>query len=152
MVRLVRPPLFARPRTVTGRPASPDVTLYTARKTNLPLTGGQNQAFATGSPGTAQTQVGPQGLGTIWYPAQVTVSTSTGLASGFDASLCSIYLGATGLPTTLQGTIFGGNGLLGVALPPITVGLFIIAKWTNAHAGDVCAINVQGLMSALMMA
>lgn len=148
--RLIRPPLTARPQVVVGRPASAPMEAFTGVLRGITLTGGQNQAQASGG-GTAQAQAGPQGSGTVWYPAQVTVSTTTGITNGIDTSVCNVYLGAAGFPSTLQGTIFGGNGLLGVALPPITVGLFIIAVWTGAHPGDQCAINVQGTMDALVM-
>jgi hypothetical protein len=149
-VTLIRPPWLRAGVTVTGRPASPSVSSYTGRIRGVTLTGGQNQATAT-SGGTASTQAGPQGLGTVWYPAQVTVSTTTGITTGADTSICNLYLGAAGFPSTLLGTIFGGNGLLGVALPPLTVGLFVIAQWTGAHPGDACALNVQGTMDALAM-
>lgn len=146
--RLVRPPLTRQPRVVVRRPVSPGIELYTHRIRGIPLTGGQGQSRVANN--TATVQVGPQGLGTVWYPSQVTVSTTTGIRTGLDTSVCNIYLGAAGTPTTLQGTIFGGNGLLGVALPNLTVGLFIIAVWTGATNGDFCAVNAQGTMDALV--
>lgn len=148
--QLARPPWLAAPRVAVRRPVSPPLTAFTGRRSGVPLTGGQNQSVVSGS-GAGLAQCGPQGTGTVWYPAQVTVSTTTGIATGVDTSVCNVYLGAAGLPSTLLGTIFGGNGLLGAAVPPLTVGLFVIAVWTGAKPGDVCAVNVQGSMDALVM-
>jgi hypothetical protein len=92
-------------------------------------------------------QIGPQGAGTVWYPAQVTTSTSSGVN---DTSTCLIYMGAAGTPITLMGTLFpGGAGVLSVALPNLTVGLFIIAVFSGAKAGDIAAVNVTGTMDYL---
>lgn len=148
--RAARPPWLAGAKTVTGRPASPPMSAFTGRRTGLPLTGGQNQAFASPG-GTATVQAGPQGAGTVWYPAQVTVSTTTGMATGIDTAVCNVYFGAAGTPITLLATVFSGNGLVAAALPSLTVGEFIIAVWTGVKAGDACALNVQGIMSTLVM-
>jgi hypothetical protein len=145
--RLVRPPLGARPRVVVTRPVSPSIATFTRRQSGIALQGGWAQTEVSG--GGAQVSAGPQGAGTVWYPAQVTVSTTTGIATGLDTSVCNVYLGAAGTPTTLQGTIYGGNGVLAVALPPLTVGLFLIAVWTGAHNGDQAAMNITGTMDAL---
>ena len=117
---------------------------YRNRVTQIPLTGGQGQAVIAS--GTATVTVGPQGLGNIWYPAQVTLSTTTG---PLDTSTCKVYLGAQGVPITLLGTIYTGNGTLAAAVPPMQPGQFIIAIWTGGHNGDVAAVNIIGLMDAL---
>jgi hypothetical protein len=126
------------------------MSAFSRRQTGVPLTGGQGQAFASGA-GTATAQVGPQGAGTVWYPAQATISTTTGMATGIDTAVCNVYLGAAGTPITLLATVFTGNGLVAAALPPLTVGQFVIADWTGAHPGDVCALNVAGTMSSLVL-
>lgn len=98
--------------------------------------------------GLATISVGPQGLGNVWYPAQVTVQTSSGAA---DASTCSIYLGPAGVPVTLVGTIFpGGIGTLALAVPPMQPGDYLIAQWTGGNPGDAAAVNVIGTMDSLM--
>jgi hypothetical protein len=131
-----------------ARPASPSIATFTTRNSGIALQGGWAQTEVAAG-GEAQVSAGPQGAGTVWYPAQVTVSTTTGIETGLDTSVCNVYTGAAGTPTTLQGTIYGGNGVLAVALPPLTVGLFIIAVWTGGHPGDQAAINVTGTMDAL---
>jgi hypothetical protein len=123
----------------------PAVTAYTGRITGVPLTGGQVQAKIPG-PGTLTLSVGPQGLGTVWYPAQVTLSTSTG---PLDTSTVNVWLGSQGVPVTLVGTIFSGNGTLGLAIPSMSPGQVLICTWTGAHSGDTAAANIIGTMDAL---
>jgi hypothetical protein len=100
-------------------------------------------------PGTAQCQIGPAGLGNIWYPTQVTLSTTTGISTGLDSSVANLYLGPAGTPLTLLGTVFGGNGVVALALPSIQPGQYLIAEWTGANPGDLASMNVQGSMDAL---
>ena len=118
---------------------------YTKRITGVPLTGGQASGFISAG-GTLTLQVGPQGLGTLWYPAQVTISTTTG---SLDTSTALIYLGVGGIPTTLVGPVYSGNGVLGLAVPPQQPGDFIIVAWSGGHAGDTASLNVIGTMDAL---
>lgn len=107
------------------------------------------QAGTTGVEGNAQCVLGPSGLGNIWYPTQVTLSTTTGIASGFDNSVANLYLGPVISPNTLLGTVSGGNGIVAAALPPIQPGQFLIAVWSGANGGDVATMNIQGTMDAL---
>lgn len=140
--------LANRPGTRGGMQpmARPTIGSYTKKVTGVMLTGGQVQGIVpTG--GALTLSVGPQGAGTVWYPAQVTVSTSTGT---LDGSTCMLYLGSQGVPVTLLGTIFpGGAGTLAAALPQMAPGQYLIFKWTNAHVGDQAAANVVGSMDAL---
>jgi hypothetical protein len=120
---------------------------YTGIQRQIPLNDGQGQALVPAS-GTVTVRIGPAGLGTVWYPAAVTVSTTTGVN---DASVCNIYAGPAGLvtPTTLLGTIpSGGAGVLAAAVPPLPVGWFLAAVWTGAKQGDVAAVNVTGSKDA----
>jgi hypothetical protein len=102
-----------------------------------------------GTSGTAQCQLGPAGLGNIWYPAQVTLSTTTGITTGLDTSVASLYLGPVVNATTLLGTVFGGNGIVAAALPSIQPGQYLIAQWSGATPGDIASMNVSGTMNAL---
>jgi len=106
-------------------------------------------ASAATTPGIAQVSLGPAGLGNIWYPAQVTLSTTTGIAAGFDSSVANLYLGSAAQATTLLGTVFGGNGIVAAALPNIQPGIYLIAQWSTATPGDVASMNVSGVMDAL---
>jgi hypothetical protein len=136
----------ARRGIVAFRPASPAMERY-VRQVSAPIQPGQFQTTVAG--GTAQVTLGPTGAGVIWYPAQVTVSTTTGTTSGLDTSICNIYLGPAGVPVTLLGTVFGGNGILAAALPNLQGGQYLIAVWTGAHNGDTAAVNITGTMTAL---
>jgi hypothetical protein len=90
--------------------------------------------------------VGPQGLGTAWYPAQVTLSTTTGV---LDSSTATVYLGVGGVPTNQVGSVFSGNGVAALAVPPLQAGDFLFVTWVNGHLGDVASMNVIGTMDAL---
>jgi hypothetical protein len=121
------------------------VTRYTGRASGIPLTGGQVQGQVPGS-GNLTLQVGPQGLGTVWYPVQVTLSTSTG---ALDTSTALVYLGPSTTPTTLVGTVYSGNGTVALAIPDMTPGQTLIVKWSGATSGDIAAANIIGTMDAL---
>jgi hypothetical protein len=91
-------------------------------------------------------QAGPQGLGTTWYPAQITLSTTTG---ALDTSTALVYLGIGGVPTQLVATVFSGNGTAAVAVPSMQPGEFIIVTWAGGHVGDNASFNIIGTMDAL---
>jgi hypothetical protein len=105
------------------------------------------KATSTTTGGPNLVSVGPQGLGTTWYPVQATISTTTGV---LDASTFNLYLGPAGVPITLVGTLFpGGAGTIALAIPSMQPGQFLIGVWQGGKPGDVAAMNVIGLMSAL---
>lgn len=119
---------------------------YTSKISSVPLTGGQGQAIVSAA-GAAQVTVGPQGIGTTWYPASATVSTTSGVN---DTSTCNVYLGPNGLPNQLVGTLFpGGAGVVSLAIPSMQPGWYVIAQWSGAKTGDIAAINIIGTMDAL---
>lgn len=119
---------------------------YTQRIRGVNLNGGQAQGIVPASGGLTLT-IGPQGLGTTWYPAQATISTTTG---PLDTSTCKVYLGVQGVPATLVATIFpGGAGTAALAIPPMMPGQLLFFTWTNAHVGDTAGANVIGTMDAL---
>jgi hypothetical protein len=121
------------------------VSAYRQKITGVPLTGGQAQGTVPGS-GKLTLSVGPQALGTVWYPAQVTLSTTTG---PLDSSTALVYLGSQGVPITLVGTVFTGNGTVALAIPNMSPGQTLIAIWSNGHAGDTAAFNIIGTMDAM---
>jgi hypothetical protein len=96
---------------------------------------------------------GPMGLGTVWYPQAVAISTTTGAN---DASTCALYLsplqnGANLAPSTQIGgqSYAGGGDTIGIAVPPLWPGTFLIAQWTGATVGDLAALQVYGQQRAL---
>ena len=128
------------------RPPVPAMERF-RRSITAPLQGGQGQVLASNGAGTVS--VGPTGAGVTWYPTQMTISTTTGIQNGLDTSIAQIYLGPAGVPVTLLTTVFGGNGLVGVALPPLQGGQFVITVWSGAHNGDTLAVNIGGSQTAL---
>lgn len=118
---------------------------YTTKITGVPLTGGQASAAIPAS-GALTLSVGPQGLGTLWYPAQVTLSTTAG---PLDTSTANVYLGVGGVPTTNVGTLFPGNGVLALAVPAMQPGDNLIVSWTGGVVGEVAALNIIGTQDAL---
>jgi hypothetical protein len=120
---------------------------YTRQITGIPLQPGQASGVIPAS-GTITLSIGPSGFGNVWYPAQVTVSTTTG---PLDTSTCSVYLGPANTPVTLLGQIFTGNGVLAAALPNMTAGQYLIAVWTSGHNGDTAAINITGTMDTISL-
>lgn len=137
-----------------GTFAQASVQVTTTAGTQLFLTnpadgtaGSTYSGMMTASSGQALTlTVGPQGLGTIWYPAQVTLSTTTG---ALDTSTALVYLGSQGVPVALVGTVFTGNGTVALAIPSMSPGQVLIVTWTGGHPGDTAALNVIGTMDAL---
>lgn len=118
---------------------------YTRRLQSIPLTGGQAQGIIPGS-GALTLSIGPQGLGTVWYPVQVTLSTTTG---PLDTSTALVYLGPLTVPATLVATLYSGNGTAALAIPSMSPGQFLVVAWSGANPGDTAAVNVIGTMDAL---
>lgn len=118
---------------------------YTGKATGIPLTGGQAQGQMSGS-GALRLTTGPQGLGTVWYPAQATISTGVG---ALDTATALVYLGIGGVPVSLIATVFSGNGTVAIAVPPMTPGELIIVDWTGGASLETAAVNVIGTMDAL---
>lgn len=133
------------PRSGMQPMARPPIQMYGAKLTGVPLTGGQAQGRIPAS-GNLTLAVGPQGLGTLWYPAQATISTTTG---PLDTSTALCYLGTAGIPTQLVGTVYTGNGTIALAVPDLQVGDQLIVSWSGAKPGDVAAVNIIGTMDAL---
>jgi len=118
---------------------------YSPSISGVPLTGGQALGTVPGS-GTITLSVGPQGLGTVWYPVQVTLSTTTGV---LDTSTATLWLGSGQVPNAQVGQVYSGNGVAALAIPDMTPGQTLIVTWTGAKPGDTAALNIIGTMDAL---
>lgn len=118
---------------------------YTGQLSGVPLTGGQALGAVPGS-GVITLSVGPQGLGTTWYPIQVTVSTTTGV---LDTSVANVYLGSGNVPNTLVSQVYSGNGTAALAIPDMSPGQSLVVSWSGANPGDTAAFNIIGTMDAL---
>lgn len=139
-------PTVASHRARPTRASVAPISEYGSRVDNLPIDGGQILATLGGS-GAARGQVGPTGLGTVWYPASVTVGTTV---TPFDTSTVDVYVGPSLVPTTLIGTLLGGTGVVALALPSLAPGLYIIVVWSGGTAGSQVSANVVGTRSALI--
>jgi hypothetical protein len=121
------------------------ITRYRGTVSGVPLSGGQASAVVPGS-GTVTLSIGPQGLGTVWYPTQMTISTTTGL---LDTSVASVYAGSGQVPNQLVAQLFSGNGVVAQVPTQLAPGQTMIVTWTGAHPGDTAAMNIIGTMDAL---
>ena len=152
--------LFVGPTHIANSVNAGAVGSYPQAPVTVNVPAGLTVAIATSGAGTAGTTytgtipaplgsltltIGPQGLGTVWYPVQVTLSTTTG---PLDPSTAIIYLGPLITPATIVGAGFG-NGTYALAIPPMTPGQYLVAVWSGGNPGDTAAMNVIGTMDAL---
>ena len=136
-------------RRVLPRSVPPAVFLGRNRQVEVPIGPyGFAQGTVSGA-GTVTLNVGPQGAGTSWDLAQVSVATTTGAA---DASTVAFYAQATGPVAAAQqvGQSYAGGGdqigLAGIKLVP---GERLYAVWSNGHNGDVATMILTGVMTVL---
>jgi hypothetical protein len=139
-------------RTSYTNPRSPTIPVQ-AYRTPVPtgIIGGYAAQVVPAS-GSVTIRCGPQGTGTIWYPQAVAISTTTGAN---DTSTCALYLsplpnGSVVVTTQIGGQSYAGGGdTIGVAVPPMWPGYFIIAVWSGATVGDLAALQVYGSQTTL---
>jgi hypothetical protein len=108
---------------------------------------GVGQTLVSGS-GAATVRVGPSGLGTLWYPQQAVLSTSSGVN---DSSTAIAYLGPSGVvpANTIFQSFSAGNDVQGIAVPVMQPGDFITCVWSGGHPGDVATLRIIGGLTAL---
>lgn len=128
------------------RPPSPPQRLYRATATSQ--IGGYGVGQSVVSAGTATVRVGPSGVGTRWYPQQLTISTTSGVT---DTSTCIVYLGPSAVPAAiLWQSQSGGADVGGAAIPMMQPGDLITAVWSGAKNGDLATLRVIGDLQALV--
>lgn len=134
-----------KPVTKYTRPYSAPMQQYTGRARTA-IANGYGAATVSGS-GTATVTVGPQGVGTVWYPMSAAISTTSGAN---DTSTCTLYLAPAQQPQLIIGQSYAGGGdSLGLGVPPLPPGYYIIAVWTGGHSGDLATLAVYGTQDAL---
>lgn len=99
--------------------------------------------------GSATVPVGPQGYGTRWYPAQVSIATQTGAN---DVSTCTFYMNVVGPGGFIGQSYAGGGDQPGLALPEMQPGDLLYAVWAGGHAGDWCQVTITGQQDILVPA
>src|SRR5215469_9035195 len=134
-----------KPVVPVRRPQSHPVFQYT-QPVQTNIANGYGTALV-GASSAATVTVGPQGLGTVWYPQSAAIATTTGPN---DASTCQLYIGPIGLLQLISGTSYAGGGdSIGLSVPPVTPGYFIVAVWAGAKPGDIASLAVYGSQTAL---
>ena len=132
----------------TGQQRTPQVPIgaFSHSITGVPLSGGQAETEVSGS-GAATVSIGPQGLGTTWYPQQVTVSTSTGAA---DTATAAAYMGSVALSNLQGGQSYAGGGdVIPLGIAQMTPGDLLWVVWTGGNPGDTATINIIGTQDVL---
>lgn len=105
---------------------------------------GTGQQIISGA-GTATVVLGPQGVGTRWYPSQIQVATSTGPSDGSSVILYRDFINAK---QQIGQTLQGGGDTLGFT-HDMQPGNLIYAVWANADPGDLATLTVHGDQIAL---
>jgi len=96
--------------------------------------------------GSGQVSVGPQGVGTTWYPKSCTLATQSGAADG---STATGYLNSVTTPPLFQ-SYAGGGDTQGLAVPQMQPGDLLIVLWSGGKPGDWASVTVVGDMEALI--
>ena len=125
------------------RPPLPPIERYTGKVT-VPLFNATRQELVSLA-GAATLQIGPQGLGTVWYVTMITGGTSS-FPNDYVSSV-SVYIGAQVQSNLLSGAIPPGSGQqwqIGQANLTMTPGDLLTAVWTQANPGDTATITVYG--------
>lgn len=99
--------------------------------------------------GTATVPIGPQGYGTRWYPAQLSVATQTGAA---DVSTVAFYINVIGPGGFIGQSYSGGGDQPALALPEMQPGDLLYSVWSGGNPGDWCQVTITGQQDILIPA
>lgn len=131
-------------RNIGGAPMLPPRTspLMYGKPARAPIHDGIGSAIVAGSPvaGVATVVIGPQGLGTRWYPSQVQVSTQSGPTDG---SSCTVYKLFIANSQIIGQTLQGGGDTFGFT-HEMQPGELLYAVWANANPGDLATLAING--------
>jgi hypothetical protein len=121
--------------------ARPAQSMYTTTRT-APIGGNGYAQSVVNASGIATVRIGPAGVGTRWYPQQITLATTSGTA---DTSTCVGYLGPV---ATLSQVIFtsysGGGDVIGLAIPTMQPGDLLTCVWSGGKPGDHATLVIVG--------
>ena len=136
-----------KPVIPVKRPATVPVQAYALHQ-RTPITNGYGSAIVSAS-GSATVTLGPQGVGTVWYPQQASIATTTGAN---DASTCTLFVGPLALLSQIGSQSYAGGGdSLGLAVPALFPGFFLVAVWSGGHSGDLAVLTVYGQQDQLVV-
>jgi hypothetical protein len=99
--------------------------------------------------GAVTVSAGPSGIGTRWYPQQVTLATKTGPN---DTSTVTGYLGSVAPSNIVFTSQSGGGDVVGLGVPEIQPGDLLIAVWAGGTPGDWAQLAVIGQQEILTTA
>jgi hypothetical protein len=127
---------------------SPPVQSY-IRQVTVPIgNDGISAPVAIGAAGTAQTQVGPSGVGCSWSPVQANAYSSLGQLA--DPSTVALFVGP--LPVEqyqVAANLLGGGSQFALGGVGLTPGWFVWAVWTGGKTGTTVNLIVTGDKIAL---
>ena len=128
------------------RPPSPPQHRYVTPRTAPIGANGVGQSVI-GAGGSATVRVGPAGVGTRWFPQQVTLATTSGPA---DLSTAIGYLGPVAAPSQVVFTSYkGGGDVQGLAIPMMQPGDLLTVVWSGGKTGDAATLVIIGDQSVL---
>lgn len=121
--------------------ARPAQHVYTTVRT-APIGGNGVGQSVVAAGGGATVRIGPAGVGTRWYPQQVTIATTTGAA---DTSTAIGYLGPVAVASqTLFTSQSGGGDVIGLAIPMMQPGDLLTVVWSGGNPGDHATLVIIG--------
>lgn len=128
-------------RTTGGLPYRPPRMPQEAFRTPVRslIGAGTGQQIVSGS-GAAVVVLGPQGVGTRWYPSQIQVATSSGPT---DDSTVTLYRDFVDEKQEIGQSLQGGGDTLGFT-HDMQPGNLIFAVWKDANPGDLATLTVHG--------
>lgn len=127
--------------------AADTITLKTW--SSAPTAGATYSGTVTITGASLTLNVGPQGVGSSWDLAQVSVATTTGTA---DASTVAFFVQPTGTvqaPWQVGQSYAGGGDQVGLAGIKMVPGERLYAVWTSANPGDIATMILTGVMTVL---
>lgn len=102
-----------------------------------------------GGQGTVTLSVGPQGAGTSWDLAQVSVATTTGANDTSTVAFFAQPTGTVQAPWQVGQSYAGGGDQVGLAGIKLVPGERLYAVWSGGHTGDVATMILTGKMTVL---
>ena len=135
-------------RRVLPRSVPPGVFLFRGRQVEVPI-GPYGFAQGTIAGGTVTLSVGPQGAGTSWDLAQVSVATASGAADASTVAFFAQPAGTVQAPWQVGQSYAGGGDQVGLAGIKLVPGERLFAVWSSAKNGDVATMILTGVMTVL---
>lgn len=136
-------------RRVLPRSVPPAIFFGRDRRMQVPIgPRGFAQGLVSGA-GSVTLNIGPDGAGTSWDLAQVSVATTSGAA---DASTVAFYAQPTGTvqaPWQVGQSYAGGGDQVGLAGIKLVPGERLYAVWSGGKSGDVATMILTGVMTVL---